>query len=66
LTGFHPVLGEIATRGDVRGTDRDRAAEALRDREVERTRPDLARSISHRAFSAGELGREGDDPGQSF
>jgi len=28
------------TGGDVRGTDRDRAAEALRDREVERTRPD--------------------------
>lgn len=30
------MLGEIATGGDVRGTDRDRAAEALRDREVER------------------------------
>jgi hypothetical protein len=38
LTGFRPVLGEIATGGDVRGTDRDRAAEALRDREVERTK----------------------------
>jgi hypothetical protein len=36
LTGFRPVLGEIVTGGDVRGTDRDRAAEALRDREVER------------------------------
>jgi hypothetical protein len=36
LTGFRPVLGEISTGGDVRGTDRDRAAEALRDREVER------------------------------
>ena len=28
------------TGGDVRGTDRDRAAKALRDRKVERTRPD--------------------------
>jgi hypothetical protein len=37
LTGFRPVLGEIVTGGDVRGIDRDRAAEALRDREVERT-----------------------------
>ncbi len=36
LTGFRPVLGEIVTGGDMRGTDRDRAAEALRDREVER------------------------------
>jgi hypothetical protein len=36
LTGFRPVLGEIVTGGDGRGTDRDRAAEALRDREVER------------------------------
>jgi hypothetical protein len=36
LTGFRPVLGEIVTGGDVRGTDRDRAAEVLRDREVER------------------------------
>jgi hypothetical protein len=32
------MLGEIATGGDVRGTDRDRAAEALRDGEVERTK----------------------------
>ncbi len=32
------MLGETATGGDVRGTDRDRAAEALRDREVERTK----------------------------
>jgi len=32
------MLGEIVTGGDVRGTDRDRAAEALRDREVERTK----------------------------
>jgi hypothetical protein len=64
---FDSVLpGARRDWGDVRGVDRDRAAEALRDREVERTRPDLARSISHRAFSAGELGREGDDPGQSF
>jgi len=28
------------TGGDVRGTDRDRAAEALHDRAVERTKPD--------------------------
>jgi hypothetical protein len=37
-TGFRPVLGEIATGGDMRGTDRDRTAEALRDREVEPTK----------------------------
>jgi hypothetical protein len=36
LTGFRPVLGEIVTGGDMRGTDRDKAAEVLRDREVER------------------------------
>ena len=28
------------TEGDVRGTDLDRAAEMLRDHEVERTKPD--------------------------
>jgi len=39
LTDFRQVLGEIVTGGDVRGTDRDRAAGALRDREVERTKP---------------------------
>jgi hypothetical protein len=38
LTGFRPVLGEIVTGGDVRGINRDRAAEALHDREVERTK----------------------------
>ena len=35
------VLGKSVTGGDVRGTDRDKAAEALRDREVERTQPDI-------------------------
>ena len=34
------MLGEIVTGDDVRGTDRDTAAGALRDREVERTKPD--------------------------
>ncbi len=33
--------------GDVRGTDRDRAAEALRDREVERTKPGCWRDRSN-------------------
>jgi hypothetical protein len=57
---FDSVLpGARRDWGDVRGIDRDRAAEVLRDREVERSRPDLARSISHRAFLAGELGARG-------
>jgi hypothetical protein len=56
----------VATGGDVRGTDRDRAAEALRDREVKRTRAGSGAINLTSRFSAGGLGREGDDPGQSF
>jgi hypothetical protein len=39
LTGIFPVLGKSVIGGDVRGADRNRAAEALHDREVERTKP---------------------------
>jgi len=45
-------------RGDVRGIDRHRAAEAPRDLGVERTGPIPARSIRNRAFRlAGARGR---------
>ena len=44
------------TGGDVRGTDRDRAAEALRDREVERTKAGSGAINLTSRFSAGGLG----------
>jgi hypothetical protein len=53
LTGHYQVLGifryweESVTGGDVRGTDRDEAAEALRDRRVEQIKPDASGIDSH-------------------
>jgi hypothetical protein len=64
--GISSGARRVATGDDVRGTDRDRAVEALRGREVERTRTGSGAINLTSRFSAGGLGREGDDPGQSF
>jgi hypothetical protein len=64
--GISSGARRVATGDDVRGTDRDRAVEALRGREVERTRTGSGAINLTSRFSAGGLGREGDDAGQSF
>jgi hypothetical protein len=57
LTGIFPVLGKSVIGGDVRGVDRNRAAEALRDRKVERTKPGAGAIDPSLSLSAGRGAR---------